>query len=189
MMVSTTMPHRLLSILALVLVTTSCGSPDRPPAAAEEQPAGRGTGQPPAAVVWTVTPRGAGPLVAGMTVAEAERAAGVALVGFRDDECAYLRPTPGPPGLLIMSRAGRIARVDVVGTDVTTDAGVRVGDREDRVREAHGTVARSPHKYTDGHYLTVADGDHRLVFEIDGGRVARFRSGRLPEVEWVEGCS
>jgi len=27
-----------------------------------------------------------------------------------------------------------------------------------------------------------------LSFEIEAGRVTRFRSGRLPEVAWVERC-
>jgi hypothetical protein len=57
------------------------------------------------------------------------------------------------------------------------------------VRELHTGVVESPHKYTDGHYLTLApDGAHRLVFETDGGHVTRYRGGRMPEVEWVEGC-
>jgi hypothetical protein len=27
-----------------------------------------------------------------------------------------------------------------------------------------------------------------IVFETDGKRVTMFRAGRMPEVEWVEGC-
>jgi hypothetical protein len=33
------------------------------------------------------------------------------------------------------------------------------------------------------------DTTHRIVFETDGQNVTLFRSGRMPEVEWVEGCS
>jgi hypothetical protein len=28
----------------------------------------------------------------------------------------------------------------------------------------------------------------RIVFETDGQRVTRFRAGRLPAVQYVEGC-
>ena len=57
-----------------------------------------------------------------------------------------------------------------------------------------GRVTVQPHKYTNGHYLvvrsaTAADTTHRIIFETDGKVVTRFRSGRMPEVAWVEGCS
>jgi hypothetical protein len=34
-----------------------------------------------------------------------------------------------------------------------------------------------------------ASAGKEIVFETDGKRVTMFRAGRLPEVEWVEGCS
>ena len=30
---------------------------------------------------------------------------------------------------------------------------------------------------------------HRMVFETDGKRVKLIRAGRLPEVEYIEGCA
>ena len=91
-----------------------------------------------------------------------------------------------------MEIAGRIVRVDITAPGVPTEAaGIEVGATESQVREAYGArVSSSPHKYTNGRYLTIsADSDHRVVFETDGERVTRYRVGRLPEVEWVEGCS
>ena len=57
-----------------------------------------------------------------------------------------------------------------------------------------GRVTVEPHKYTDGHYLVVrpsapADSAFRLIFETDGTRVTRFRSGLQPQVAWIEGCA
>jgi hypothetical protein len=55
-------------------------------------------------------------------------------------------------------------------------------------------VTRLPHKYVQGgEYLTVTpvspeDSSLRIVFESEGGRITRFRSGRTPQVEWVERC-
>ena len=36
---------------------------------------------------------------------------------------------------------------------------------------------------------TEADSGFEVVFETDSQRVTRYRAGRLPEVEYVEGCS
>ena len=57
-----------------------------------------------------------------------------------------------------------------------------------------GQVKVTPHKYEDGHYLTVtptaaADKQFRIVFETARGRVTRYRAGLMPSVEYVEGCS
>jgi hypothetical protein len=52
----------------------------------------------------------------------------------------------------------------------------------------------TPHKYVSGaHYLTLvpttpADTLRRIVFETDGRRVTRYRTGLLPYVANVEGC-
>jgi hypothetical protein len=45
-----------------------------------------------------------------------------------------------------------------------------------------------------GHYLTlmpkdVADKNYRVVFEALNDRVTQFRSGQVPEVEYMEGCA
>lgn len=143
---------------------------------------------------WTMSEHGWGPLRAGMSVADARAAVGGALAEPANRECDHLRPPGGPAGVLLMIVSGRIARVEVSDPTVATAAGARVGDSEARINELYaGRVRTTPHKYTDGHYLTVrgagADSVHRLVFETDGQRVTRYRGGRLPEVEWVEGCS
>jgi hypothetical protein len=56
-----------------------------------------------------------------------------------------------------------------------------------------GRASLSPHKYVEGHYLTVtgttaAQQNLRYVFETENGVVTRYRSGRIPEVEYVEFC-
>ena len=88
-----------------------------------------------------------------------------------------------------------MARVDVTKPGVRTREGAQVGDPEAAVLKLYeGRVAVTPHKYSgpQGHYLTVTtpgDSLHRIVFETDGATVQNYRVGRLPEVEWVEGCS
>jgi len=144
--------------------------------------------------LWLVSARGIGPVAAGMRFATAAPLLGVpASVDTGSDACAYVRPAQGPAGVSLMVHGGEVARVQVDSGDVRTTEGARIGDSEARIDSLyHGRVTSSPHKYTSGHYLTVkpvgAEVPYRLVFETDGARVTRYRAGRLPEVEWVEGC-
>jgi hypothetical protein len=149
----------------------------------------------PSPATWTVTETGWGPIRAGTSVADARAALGGQLPEPANRECDHVRPTGDPQGVLIMTVRGQVARVEVSDTTVATAAGARVGDTEARINALYpGRVQTRPHKYVDGHYLVVrrgtdADSVYRLVFETDGQRVTRYRGGRLPEVEWVEGCS
>lgn len=146
---------------------------------------------------WVITPRGLGPLRAGMTRAQAEAIVGGSLAIDGDGDwkgCAYTPADLLPPGARMMVEDGTIARIDITDTTISTAEGARIGDSEDRIRQLYrGRVFTTPHKYTDGHYLTVkstgdADSLFRIVFETDSGRVKRFRAGRIPPVEYVEGC-
>lgn len=144
---------------------------------------------------WVVTPRGAGPAVAGMPAADAAALLGVPLPATTADApCVYLRGGAEPPGLMLMINNGTLARIDVDSGSTATAEGARIGDTEERIKSLYpGQVTVQPHKYTAGHYLVVkpsgADTALRLVFETDSVRVTSFRAGRLPEVQWVEGCS
>jgi len=145
----------------------------------------------PAPPAWQVTADGAGPLRLDMTLLEAYQALGEqpSEQGGADCDQRRLRGVGG--SVLAVFVNHRLARIDVTDETVATDTGVRVGDPVQRVSDRYGDrVVTTPHKYTDGQYLTVTvDEDRRLVFETDGAEVTRYRIGRLPEVEWVEGCS
>lgn len=88
-----------------------------------------------------------------------------------------------------------LARADVTAPGIATAEGLEVGQSAARADSLYAAVAvRSPHKYEEGEYLVVrplapADTTHRLVIELVGGSVKRFRVGRSPQVEYVEGCS
>jgi hypothetical protein len=133
-----------------------------------------------------VTDSGAGPIAIGMTANEIRPyAAPLGELGG----CVYVK-VPAAPGLLVMLFAGKVVRLDAIEMAVATAAGARVGDTEERIRQLYPGLRQEPHKYTDGHYLIVDTAPaRRLVFETDGTRVTRYRSGMVPQVDWVEGCS
>ena len=178
--------------VAILLVAGACARTDDAPA--RDSTAVVPPLAPPA--VWRVSERSVGPLRIGMSLSEVEAALGARVPGADSvAECTSVRPPRGPAGVSMMLVKGRVARVDVDSAAIATVAGARVGDTETAVQRFYaGRTSVSPHKYTDGHYLTVtpagaADSSYRIIFETDGQRVTRYRAGRLPEVAWVEGCS
>lgn len=142
---------------------------------------------------------GIGTVRVGMTVAQASKAAGTRLVSTSqpNNSCYYVKPQTGLRNLDFMVTNGRIARVDVrKNSAIATLKGARIGDTESKIKSLYpGQIKVTPHKYiAGGHYLTLvpkndANSNARIVFETDGKRVTEFRAGKLPEVEYVEGCS
>lgn len=186
-------------LMSMALVASCAGNGDRTAhadsgnAAPVAQSDSQG-GRTPSALA--VTERGIGSLRAGMSLAEASAALGGALVVPANADtagCDYVEWRGAPAGVKLMIDGGQLARIDVDTAGVRTAAGVGVGDTEAAVQRAYGGRAMvSPHKYEDGHYLTVLDASDTLfalVFETSGGRVTRYRGGRRPQVEYVEGCS
>jgi hypothetical protein len=195
-------------VAVVMLSTSAAGCTDReggvardttipaPPASPAATDSAVSAGTEPTTSAWTVTPSGIGPIRVGMTVEDLRRVGGdVQLPSGAGAECAYVRPQSAPPGVSVMIARGSVTRVDVDSAGVQSDAGVAVGDSASRVSQLYaGRVTTTPHKYVQGgQYLTVRspspqDSALRIVFESEGGRVTRFRSGRTPEVEWVERC-
>lgn len=143
---------------------------------------------------WEVTSSGIGSLKAGMSLDEAKIVMhGDLIIPAKLEECSFLKTKTGPKGVLLMVEKGEISRVDVTAGSVATVEGAKIGDSEDRIKTLYpGQVTVQPHKYTDGHYLVVtpkSGGDNRIVFETDGKKVTRYRSGRMPAVQYVEGCA
>jgi hypothetical protein len=147
---------------------------------------------------------GIGPIRTGMTVSEASRAAGVRLIktlsaGRTEEYCAYFEAQGGPKGISFMVISDRITRIDINNKRVTTIKGAKIGDTEGRIFSLYpGQIQATPHPYVsrppnNGKYLTfvpkdAADKNYRIIFETRSNRVHRFRSGKLPDVEQIEGC-
>ncbi|MEO7965412.1 MAG: hypothetical protein ABIT38_16000 [Gemmatimonadaceae bacterium] len=171
--------------------TVGAAPPPRPGSAAVAVPSDANS-------PWHVSVGAVGPLRIGMTLAEAASALKVSVpdTAKLDRACAYVRLDSVPTSVKLMWVEGHLARVDVDSASIPTEAGARVGDSESNVRKLYdGRFTESPHKYVQGgKYIVVSapmagDGTLRLVFETDGSKVTRYRAGREPEVEMVEGCS
>lgn len=145
-----------------------------------------------------LTEDGLGPVQIGMTLDEA---VSMGVLNERPDiktACDFVYPAVGsgvPFDVGVMVVKGKIARIDVDTGSVTTEDGAKIGDNEDRVKGIYGDELEvRPHKYIEGGHYLIVKGDStsagkEIVFETDAsGKVIMFRAGRLPEVEWVEGC-
>lgn len=177
-------------LLPALLLCAACAPPE-PPAAPEADSVAVDT-TPAPADDWTITMGGAGTARIGMTPDEL-RAAGLTVdedTASLGSACHYARIAEAP-NLDFMIEEGTLARIDVRTATPRTDAGDRVGDAEADVLSRHAGAVVQPHKYTDGHYLVVfsPDSTRALVFETDGTQVTKYRAGRLPAVQYVEGCS
>ena len=72
-----------------------------------------------------------------------------------------------------------------------TRTGVHVGQSSSTVYSRYRSVKRSRHTYIPGgFYLKVTTGRRRIVFDVDASRrITLITSGRIPEVDYVEGCA
>lgn len=136
-----------------------------------------------------------------MTLAEAAAAGGRQFgePQMGSEECDYFLfagdSVSGSAHFMVIN--GQIARVDINDSTISTAEGARVGDTEERIMQLYpGRVTVQPHKYSEGHYLvvtSVAPGDSgfHIIFETEevGKKVTTYRAGRMPEVEYIEGCS
>ncbi|HVM03876.1 MAG TPA: hypothetical protein VM242_01780 [Acidimicrobiales bacterium] len=152
----------------------------------------------PATAGYRLELRGFGPVRVGMTVQEAGAALGTRLAPViepPDEECATYGPESGFDGVGFLVARGVVARTDVTAGSTQTPEGVAIGQSEDEAQRRYGgRLAVGDHDYlVGGRYLTLiptapADEGFRLVIETDGRKVTALRAGRLPEVEYSEGC-
>jgi hypothetical protein len=141
------------------------------------------------------------PIRIGMTVMEATQAVGLPAKSESNHPtnraCTFYQFVGGAKGVSLMTIDNRIVRIDIGrNSAITTRSGAGIGSTEDQIKALYpGQIEVSPHPYSGGHYLTfvpksAADSNYRLIFETDRqGKVTSFRSGKLPEVAWIEGCS
>lgn len=110
--------------------------------------------------------------------------------------CYFMTPAwvQTPAEFNFMISEGRFARFGTDSAKYAAPGGGKVGMRAAELQKLYNNALQaSPHKYTDGKYLSIAASGiapTKLVFETDAqGVVTEWRVGLLPEVDYVEGCS
>ncbi len=142
--------------------------------------------------------RGIAPIKIGMTIQEARRIAKTELIQVTsggEPSCLYYK-AKSLKDVSFMVTDERISRIDINNPRVTTLSGAKIGDSETKIKALYPKqIQVKPHKYLkNGRYLVFLpkdreDKNYAIVFETDGKKVTRWRVGKFPEVEWVEGCA
>ncbi|MEC4849524.1 MAG: hypothetical protein SAJ12_00810, partial [Jaaginema sp. PMC 1079.18] len=140
-----------------------------------------------------------GPIKIGMTVSQAFQAVGMPVPQPNpgEESCTYYNFQPQLEGVAMMVTEDRVARIDVNANEIETLSGAKIGSTEAEIQRLYpGQIKTELHPYDpQGKYLIFVPKDaqhrnYRAIFETDSsGTVQRFRSGKLPEVEFIEGCS
>jgi hypothetical protein len=199
----------LVPVLASTLAVIALGACNRQPAAdtsAPPVPAATSTASPaqatvaPAAIVdRTPTFKGYGDLKFGMASKELRDTWKAPLSGTAPANpggCYLLAPdASAPKSLALMVEGDKLVRYDVGNDGETAPGGGKVGMGIDQIRKLYaGRIREQPAKYvpgaTDLRVSADDDSGSALVFETDaGGKVASWRVGQPPAVDYVEGCS
>lgn len=136
------------------------------------------------------------PVTVGMTATQAEAALKAKLRprSSEDAACWYTARADGADAATLYMMSGdTVVRIDLrAGSAVTDRNGFGIGADEAALTAAYGSALTvAPHKYVEGgHTLRFAGpGDTALVFETAEGKVTTLRAGRIPFVDYVEGCS
>lgn len=141
--------------------------------------------------------RGLGELQIGMTIQEARTITGqnVAreLSGGEERGCFMYR-IAGLPGVSIMETAGRISRIDISDRSFKTISGIRVGDPQKSVFLKYpDRIKEEKEHYTQNPLLVFApkdagDQNFRIKFYCEEGTIRSITVGKIPEVNYIEGC-
>ena len=131
---------------------------------------------------WVVRQDGIGPVKIGMglprlNIALHEK---FAMPESKEDQgCFYVTATKLPQVSFIIENR-HLVRVDVDKSGVPTAEGAQVGDPEEHVKQVYGSRLKvEPHHYTDGHYLTLRNGDYGIRFETEEERSSDFLCGHV----------
>lgn len=144
-----------------------------------------------------ISTEGIGPILVGMTESVAEQAGNIELKAdaLMGGSCQYLN-SETLKDVSFMFTEGILSRIDTRNPSSATLSGVGVGDSEADIYEAYGDRIQSePNAYLPetASYLTYVPedplDDTRVLFDVNNGKIVNIRAGRLPEINYIEGCA
>jgi len=131
-----------------------------------------------------------------MTASQAERAIGYPLdlnrnAGGPDSPCFTATVSPNRYRVFVLGTGFRIASIYVQKRSVATRSGIRVGDSVAKLRKTYGAqLIAKPQFYAPTQLqYEIHDGNRKVIFSTDNSKVTSMTAGRMPEVDYVEGCA
>ncbi len=145
---------------------------------------------------WSVRVDGIGPVKIGATARELSVVLGqeVTMPTEEDEKGCFYVEDKRHSGVSYMLTSGRVARIDVDTRGTATLSGAMVGDSAERLINLYGAdfLEKKPHFYSGlpNLYMTywARNRQYGVRFETSDGKIARFYAGKIPELEYVEGC-
>jgi hypothetical protein len=143
---------------------------------------------------------GLGSVEINMSVAQASRVAGTPIVPFKPNPnrvCDYYKPANGPEGVTFMVSEGRIATVEIETNKIVTNKGTKIGDSESLIKSLYPAgeiqTTRLANSEKGKSWIVqpsrFAERNLRLVYVSTNGKtVTRLIAGKVPEVNYIEGC-
>ena len=154
-----------------------------------------GIGTPTLGYTSSITTVGLDTVHFGMTAAAAQKAAGTPFTPKSPvGDCYMATPNKAPEGITFWIVDGTVERVDIDTPEITTRSGAGIGNTEDRIMGMFGDRMQiSPMPDGSGNLLAFvprdeADKEYRVMFQSDGKHVVRLWSGKLPWVQYLDGC-
>ena len=165
---------------------------------------------------WKLSLNCLGPICVGMSIEQASKITNLEVGHYEKaslkeakrmikestGHCFYLVPTQKPLAgkVEFMVTNKHISTIEINSKEIKTLSGIGIGDSEGKVKKTYkGKIKEDKlSKYDvgggDNHNFVYvakdkADQKYNLLFETDGKKVIRFRSGYAEEVYLCEGCS
>jgi hypothetical protein len=133
---------------------------------------------------------GLGPVKLGMTERQIERSVkrAITLASSPGVDCAFATIAGKTQGLFT---GAKLRRIYIRTPRFATAKGIRVGSSERRVLAAYPhQLRRAPQKYRPQEDdLVLRKGTRKIIFTLNNGSVEEISTGRIPEIDLVEGCS
>lgn len=151
---------------------------------------------------YQVTLYGCGPIRLGMSEQEVEQAIGLTFLENRSSsDCKMMQFGAGFPAMGFLFDRKKdtrlLERIYINEPSIKTKSAIGIGSTEKEILNAYGNkMQKQKHKYSDQcvyyYYVPIDknDQEYRLNFDynFEEDRVRHYSVGRVPAIEYVEGC-
>lgn len=134
-----------------------------------------------------ISTKGLGPLKIGMSVGEAERAVGHRLnINYYNAPCG-VAGVSRRLGVSILVTGSIVARIYTHNSPLSTRRGIRAGSSIEALRSAYPGARWHRNIYTGYRQYVYRKPRRKIVFDTDNEQVTSISTGRVPEINYVEG--